>query len=113
MDEDDRRSVLVSLLELDRPLVELQATLKGLEWDYPNALVTLTRDHIQHVLERFKAGTLQAVTIEAWANHIELRDDIEHADETTKEAIHALANPILNGPLNDDAVEQLLIQIPN
>ena len=47
MDEDDRRSILVSLLELDRPLVELEATLKRLEWDYSNALVTLTRAHIR------------------------------------------------------------------
>ena len=62
-------------------------------------------------MEKFKAGTLDAVTIEAWADLIELRDDIKYEDETTKETIHILANQILNGPLNDDAVEQLLIQI--
>ena len=111
MDEVNRRSVLVSLLELDHPIVELEAALKNFEWDHPNALVTLTRNHVRHILERFKAGTLEAVTIEAWADLIELRDDIEYDDETTKEAIHVLANPVLNGLLDGDAVEQLFIQI--
>ncbi len=109
MDEDDRRSILVSLLELDRPIAEIQAILRGLEWDYPVALVKLTRDHIRNILESVKAGTVEPAGIEDWANCVEGRDDIEFADEATKEAVHILANPVLYGSLNDDAIDKILI----
>lgn len=78
-------------MELDRPIAEIQAILRGLDWDYPVAMVKLTRDHIRNILESVKAGTIETAGIEDWANCVEGRDDIGFPDATTKEALHILA----------------------
>ena len=113
MDEDDRHSILISLLKLDRPIAEIQAILGRFEWDSQVELVKLTRYHIRNILGRFKAGMIDPGGVEDWANCIEGRDDVEFADETTMEALHILANSALYGALDDDSIDKILIQISN
>lgn len=95
--DEERRSIIRSLVELDRPVAELEKLLAPLPWDYPTALVTLTYDHIRSVLLRFLAGNLEAKDVEEWADLVEMRDDIEFAEDRTKGgspyAVHA-ANPL-------------------
>lgn len=101
-EEEVRRSILFSVLELDRPVAELQSVLAPLSWDYPEPLVTLTYTHIRSVLLRFLAGKLNAKDVEAWADLVELRNDIEFADERTLEVIHMLSTPQSTLPLMGD-----------
>lgn len=58
----------------------------------------LNQPAIAAVLQRFKAGELTASQVEAWAEMIEGREDID-LDATAREAIFQLANPIINGPI--------------
>ena len=106
--EADRRAILLSVLALDRPVSELQSALSTLEWDYPIALAILTYSHVRSVLERFQAGQLRADDVEGWANMIELRDDLDFADEMVQEMIFILATPAINGALDQQLAEELL-----
>ncbi|RUV66454.1 MAG: hypothetical protein EOR30_14285 [Mesorhizobium sp.] len=106
--EEVRRSILLSVLELDRPVAELQSVLAPLGWDYPEPLVTLTYAHIRSVLLRFLAGKLDAKDVEAWADLVELRDDIEFADERTLEVIHMLSTPEIHFAIDGRLAEWLL-----
>ena len=90
-------------------LRENRATAPELSWD-SDELVTLTVDHIQSVLERYVGGELSAAEVEHWADLIECRDDISY-DETIKELISELANPVLSGRLNVLKAQSLLVRL--
>jgi len=109
----ERRSILLSLLALDRPVEQIASMLAKLKWNHPSGLVLLTREHISDVLERFRARQVSAETVEAWADLIEYRDDISFANQSVVDAIFVLANPKINGPLDDKAVEEILAQTSN
>ena len=104
-----RQSTLNSLIHFDIPLADLRAEVAAIGWGCEPAVV-LRRQHIKAVLQRFVTGEIDAATVEAWANLIEGRDDIqfdpEHED-VVLDAIHDLANPVLQGRLEDIASEIL------
>ena len=113
MREEERRSIIRSLVDLDRPVTEIKALLAPLPWDYPKSLVRLTYNHIRSVLLRFLAGSLDAKDVEEWAELVEMRDDIEFADERTKEAIHMLSTPQIHFPIDGQLAQLLLSPISN
>jgi len=76
-----RHSLLLSLLALDRPIEDLRNELANFAWDDCPDLVKLTRDHIRTTLQRFMAGQISAETVEAWADAIEFRDDIDFIED--------------------------------
>jgi reverse gyrase len=109
-----RRSALLSLLALDRPIEDLRNELANFAWDDAPDLVKLTRDHIRVILQRFLAGQISAETVEAWAETIEIRDDIDFAeDEQVIETIFILANPGVNGELDNRLAKQILSNFSN
>ncbi|RUU92285.1 hypothetical protein EOB59_08185 [Mesorhizobium sp. M7A.F.Ca.MR.176.00.0.0] len=109
--DEERRSIIRSLVELDRPVAELEKLLAPLPWDYPTALVTLTYDHIRSVLLRFLAGNLEAKDVEEWADLVEMRDDIEFAEDRTKEVVHMLSTPQIHFPIDGQLARLLLSPI--
>lgn len=108
MRKKEHRSILLSVIELDRPVADLQSILAALGWDCPEPLVTLTYAHIRSVLLRFQAGKLDVKDLEAWADLLELRDDIEFADERTKEVVHMLSTPEIHFAIDGRLAEWLL-----
>jgi hypothetical protein len=107
-----RRSVLMSLLALDRPIGDIKSELAAFAWDDAADLVRLTRGQIRTILQRFMAGDISAETVELWADAVECRDDIDLAqDEGVIDAIFILANPSINGRLNNHLAEQILSNI--
>jgi hypothetical protein len=106
-----RRTILMSLLANDRPVDHLRAALAQFEWDCPEPLVSMTRDHILVVLRKFLAGDLTAQAVEAWADLIEVRDDINFTDDRVLHAIFVLANPTINGELDNRLAEHLVSEI--
>jgi RNAse (barnase) inhibitor barstar len=116
----DRKSVVEALLNRSRPLAEIRAELGQFPWD-SEPLVQLTREHVGNVLRAFLAGEIDALSIEDWANLIEMRDDIGFEDEDEdaddfehgdlRNAIFVLANPVLYGDLTKDLARQLLEEI--
>ncbi|MBO0751273.1 MAG: hypothetical protein J2P53_04135, partial [Bradyrhizobiaceae bacterium] len=92
---------LASLIRFDAPLADIEAGLATLGWG-SKPVVTLTREHIKHILQRFASGEIDAATVEAWANLVEGRDDIqfEHGHEqVVADVVFDLANPVLQGKL--------------
>lgn len=98
----EQRSILWALVELKQPLEKVLRELSQVEWDSDEELVTVRPEHVSAVLERFKAGALDAESVERWANSVEGREDIglEQSHRALLQAvIFELANPSLQGPL--------------
>lgn len=85
-------------------LCAIALPLLPFDWDGP-PLATLRREDVLAILARWNAGKLSAQDIEAWANLIEVRDDLDHDpnDELVAAAVFDLANPELQGPLEEVA----------
>ena len=110
---NSRRAVLNSLLAYDRPADVLRMALGQYERDCPQPLVVLTRERVVSVLQRFLRGELSAEAVEAWADLVELRDDIDLTDEQVMDAIFVLANPMINGALDNQSANGLIASMSN
>jgi hypothetical protein len=97
--EHMRKEALSSLIHFDAPLESIDARLAAAAWgDEP--VITLMREHIAAVLQRFVSGSIDAAAVESWANLVEGRDDIQFEpghEQIISDAIHDLANPVLQG----------------
>lgn len=96
---------LSSLIHFDAPLAEIEAGLAALGWG-SEPVDTLTREHVADILQRFASGEIDAATVEAWANLVEGRDDIQFEpghERVVLDAVHDLANPVLQGRLENIA----------
>lgn len=112
-DSPERRHILLqSLLNMDASLEVIQRGLSKLPWDYFGPELQLTRKHLTSVLKRFLAGNLSQVDVEAWANAIECREDVDYVSEVVvQEILHELANPSLTYLLSPQRAQQLLVQL--
>jgi hypothetical protein len=96
----DRRSILRDLVQLSRPLDDILDDLQRFPWDSEVEFVALTAGNISSILRRYRDGELSAETVEAWADAIELRDDIAcDPDAVAGKILFELANPLINEPL--------------
>jgi hypothetical protein len=96
-----RQAILSSLIRFNAPVADLKAALATLSWD-ADPVITLTRQDIAAVLERFASREINAATVEEWANPVECREDIDFEaghEEVVADAIYVLANPELAGRL--------------
>jgi len=106
-----RFSILRDLVAFSKPIHELSGILSQLDWDYEGEPLIVTASEVKSVLKRFLAGECSAQDIEAWANLLELREDLqfeEHKLEAIENVIHCLANPVLQGEITPDLCESLL-----
>ncbi|MFK0687529.1 hypothetical protein ACFX5Q_04855 [Mesorhizobium sp. IMUNJ 23033] len=109
----NRDSVLSDLITFGKPIDVLVAIVGDVGWSETPEVV-LTTDHILSVLRRFQAGELTAADVEAWADLIECREDIDYQperDEEILEAIYVLANPVLNGLLDEALTDQVIASL--
>lgn len=89
----------------------IQRDLNKWPWDSDKPLVTLTRPDIMRVLGRFINEELNENEVEAWANTIEGREDIDYEigyEELLSDVIYQLANPLLTVPLTTASAEEIL-----
>jgi hypothetical protein len=110
---NSRQAVLNSLLAYDRPADVLRMALGQYEWGCPEPLVVLTRERVVSVLQRFLRGELSADAVEAWADLVELREDIDLPDEQVVDAIFVLANPTINSALDNQSANRLIASMSN
>lgn len=109
----NRVSVLSDLITFGKPIEVLVAIVGDVGWS-ETPVVVLTTDHILSVLRRFQAGNLTAADVEVWADLIECREDIDYQPERYEEileAIYVLANPVLNGPLDEALTDQVIASL--
>lgn len=94
-----REQAIQALVRLDQSLPLLEEVLAQFPWDWEEPpLATLGGQDVASILRRYERGELTAEQVEAWANLVEVRDDIEF-DASATDAIFYLANPRINGPL--------------
>ena len=93
-----RRDLLNALLQRTAPPPQISAQLAGVPWD-SDPLVELTDEHLLAALGEYLDGTLDAASIEQWADAIELRDDIEFSRSVHLDIVFELATPYTAGPL--------------
>ena len=105
--------MLTDLITFGKPIDVLVAIVGDVGWS-ETPVVVLTTDHILSVLRRFQEGELTAADVEAWADLIECREDIDYQperDDEIVEAIFVLANPVLNGSLDEALTDQVIASI--
>lgn len=103
-----RIEALRDLLLLTSPLGAIMRSLAMFEWD-SEELINLQPAHMAAALKRFHSGQLSADEVEAWANAVEMRDDIGYAaDSVVGQVLHELANPMLTEPLAPRRADELL-----
>lgn len=94
-----REEAVIALVAFDRPLDEIAEMLSNFGWDWDEpALACFSLSQVKSVMQRCAGGELDPTDIEKWANLIEAREDIA-VDEDAAEAIFDLANPELQGPI--------------
>lgn len=111
-----RQEYLNALVNFDQPLSTILPILKTFSWDSSEAIITLKKEHLIDVLDRYLNNALSVTDLENWADAIECREDIAY--ETDYEAIindiiFDLANPTLNDPLSPKLIEQYISQLSN
>ncbi|NCR59861.1 MAG: hypothetical protein GPJ01_19810 [Microcystis aeruginosa LL13-06] len=90
--------------------------LKTFPWESSEAIITLKKEHLLHILDRYLKNNLSVTELEKWADAIECREYIAYKTDyeaLINDIIFDLANPILNEPLAPKLVEQYISQLPN
>ena len=83
----ERKSALHELLELKKPLDEIQPTLDRFERDSV-PLVVLERRHVASTLRRYCDGDLNRHDVERWASLIVSRNDIGYKSDAVVRSIY-------------------------
>lgn len=107
----DRSKALQTLVRFEQPLDAILSLLRSYEWDSDRPLITLDRQTIRHILERYIAGELSEQDIDDWANAVEVRDDIcyeENYEELIDDLITQMSNPLLYEPLTQEKASMWL-----
>ena len=98
-----RNEAVQSLIRWDRPLEAVRTSLGAFDWDWegePGARLDVQA--VASVLRRYLAGELTGEEVEAWANLLEGREDVDFQPEAGA-AIFDLANPVLQGSVAEVA----------
>jgi hypothetical protein len=102
-----RREALRDLALFASPVASVRHSLTDFAWD-SDELSMLDKQHVLSVLRRFDVGEITSSDVEAWANAIEMRDDIDYDRETAVwDVLYELANPTLTEPLTRERSDVL------
>jgi hypothetical protein len=102
-----RRTALQDLVLLTSPISAVQHTLKDFAGNSPD-LWMLDKQHVLSILRRFEQDDIASADVEAWANAIEMRNDIGYDRETAVwDVLYELANPTLTEPLTRERADVL------
>lgn len=98
-----RNEILEHAVRFDMPLVALRLALGRFPWDCEAPLVTLRAADVVAVLDRFLAGQLSADEVTAWADLLEVREDVDFGVTTedadvVRHAVWLVANPEISLP---------------
>ena len=106
----DRKELLNCLIGCPKESERLAKELAAFGWDSDVELVTLRAADVAAVLDQYLAGGLRSEEVEAWANALEMRNDVAVEGGTegaVYDAAFELANPALEGPLSHERAREL------
>lgn len=92
-------SILDKLIAFNGSIPKLKEELIKLSWDGP-IVVTLTKQHLESIVDRFIHNKISEHDLIEWANMIECREDIAFENlykDQIQEFIFNIANPDLDG----------------
>lgn len=98
-----RVSALQDLVEHRVTAAASAALLAAFPWD-SDELVELTADHLLGVLEDLRAGKIDGPEVVAWADSVDMRDDLGRepgAEDVVNEALVEMSSPELFGDLSE------------
>jgi hypothetical protein len=101
-----RKELVERLVRFAAPLAPTLSALQEFGWDCNEPLVTLDASAVRSVLQQYLSGTLTAGDVEAWADAIECRDDVDYS--SFHDIIHELDNPSLTRALTPTTAQELL-----
>lgn len=107
----NRFAALSALVKVSIPVPKAIANLAQLPWDSDSTLIVLTPDDVSQVLSKFVRGALGESDVEAWANALECREEIDYTNSTVRELLHELANPLLTMQLTPQRAALLLTMV--
>ncbi|NGX39880.1 MAG: hypothetical protein KR126chlam1_01217 [Chlamydiae bacterium] len=113
--KETRTIILLSLVNFDKPIEEINEKLSHFKWETDDYLI-LEAGHLKSVLLRYISNQLAEKEVETWANTIESREDIEFSpknEKQIKDVINKLANPFLEGPLTKKHAYEILRELNN
>jgi len=109
-----RDKLLADLVAGRFPLGPLRSELATYPWDLDEPLIILERQHLANILERYIDGELKAAEVAAWADALEMRDDVgfRHEDDRLlRGMLSTLATPEVHAPLTLIRAKGLLADI--
>lgn len=108
---DVRRSLVQRFIAYKEDVRAIATQLERFDWDYGGAPVILDKAALRHILTLYKTGQIHADDVAAWADFLEVRDDVAFPPEDAEmleDILHALANPLLEGQLHQDGAAAFL-----
>jgi hypothetical protein len=110
MTNPSRDQILRDLVELRIDPKAAREALSAFGWDSPE-LVTVSARDVERVIQKWLDGSLAAADCEAWADAIEVRDDVGFINDRVKQDCFELANPLLTEPLSQSRAHALLDEL--
>lgn len=107
-EEDTRHGALTILLGKPQRAKDAVSQLRRFPFDTARDIVTLDSSDVGNALRQYLVGDLAGSEIEFWANAIEGRGDIGFQDARVRALLHWLANPVLEGPLDQASARRAL-----
>lgn len=99
----DRKVLVLELIKNPKTVGTVLQELCEYGWYCETPLATLTKLDVLAVLKQFEHDIFSAAEIEAWANSVGGRTDIElefGADGVVEESLYWLAHPEINWPVD-------------
>lgn len=107
---DGRLAALERLVSFVVPIADAQAGLKKYSWD-SDVLIVLRAQDLARIPDRFQRGELSEGDVAAWAEAIEMREDIGIERDELNDLLFELANPEISMPLTRSRAADMISQI--
>lgn len=108
---NQRTKLLKEIIYIKRDLLELQAELSKYPWDVDTPLVIITKQDFLNIINKCIKKEITFNDIEIWSNIIECREDVEWEQEEMQEIIFELANPEINGAIDNEKLHDVIKQL--
>ncbi|MCW3104295.1 MAG: hypothetical protein JWO09_2735 [Bacteroidetes bacterium] len=108
IDMRDRKDVLKDIIAYNGNLDNLKKELSNYEWDVKEPILIVSRSDVSNTINKYIDNLISFKDLENWANIIEFRDDVDFESEQVKNAVIDMANPEINGALNDAKLKEII-----
>ncbi len=106
-----RAEILQELVLYQKPTRPLMLELNSFGWDWlGEPLLTLKKEDLLHIIERFLADQITAGQLQEWAENLEAREDVafdKKEGTLLDDVFFRIATPFINEPLTKETVQKM------